>query len=270
MKKLVINISLITTLFIITGCTSTNNDLSYVENAYFDCIEEIYNNGCLPPNNIKEILDNEKLINTNSNLKEYIYEGELNSVYPTVIYRYTDKLGILKAEYIKNTGSINRVSYEENSKTIKNKLTFLLNDIENEETLKDSSDITLKMEYDFTSLEEQLKVSNLILTETNKKSNFYKAYLKLCKYVDKDINITINNLEKIFPEIEVLKDNDYPYTLKSEEEGLYIDNNVLHYSTGKIILQYSSNGLNKIIIEPDTLKEQKELYEIIKRNIVNK
>lgn len=269
MKKKISSIILIITLLIITGCTSTNSNLTDMENTYFDCIKKIYIKGALTPIDINEILDSKQLININD-LKEYVYDGEFNSVYPTIVYRYSKKSEIFKAEYIKSTGNINTVSYENKSKDIKNKLIFLVNNNKNDDVLNASSDISLQIEFEFESLEAQLKINNLILNENNKKSDFYKTYLKLCKSIQDDTIITKYDIENMLSDVEVLVNKDTPFTIKSDEELLSIDNNILSYSNGKIILQYSSNNLNKIIINPDTLNEQKKLYELINENIVYK
>lgn len=261
MRKIFINFTITIVLIILTGCSSTNNDLSGVEKAYFDCIEEIVSKSNITPKDTMEIL-NLNIVNTSDDdIKEYIYDGEFNSVYPTVIYRYTNNNEIIKVEYIKDTGCISQVSYETTNNHQKNKLMFVV-DNNNEGSLRENFETKFTIEYNFTDLDEQLRVNDKILNEADKKSDFYNAYIELCNEIHNKKNISENNIKMILPTVEVLNNNGQ-FFLESEDELLFIDQNAVYYSTDNINLQYSANGLNKIIIEPETLKEQEELYKRI-------
>ena len=263
MKKIIVYLIFLSVVLMINGCSSTVTDLSEMEIGYFNCVSKINREGNITPEEIKKILYKN---NDSNQYKEYTLDGDLSVTYPTIIYRLSNKEGILNFEYVKNTGLLAKVTYEAdpiNIQDISKKLTCTLSDFGNEEKAKIDTSLNLMIESFFYSLSDQLRVNQLVLESTTKKSDLYKAYLDICKKIDKDNNISISYLQDLLPDIEVSNYGNSKYLFKSENDSLSIYNNTVQYSTPKVNLYYSSNGQNKIIIKPETVNEQEELFKII-------
>lgn len=255
--KLILTIICISILLI--GCTSTGKELTDMEKSYFDIISKVKKTGSITSIQVKEIINNNLQTDKNC-LNEYVFDGEDANLNSTVIFRYKVNNQVLKVEYTKNTGLIKKVTYDlydiHNSEAINSALLFQVNDYEN-------NNFNLEIKSTFSNLNDILRVNKYIIDSQKQNSDLYKAYIDICSKIYNKEAISQQYIKKLLPDIEVSNYTNSHFEYKSNDEILTVDNNSVYYSTKNISIYTTTNGLNILIIQPTTLKNQKELYELI-------
>ena len=277
-----VGISIVSVLSILlltsSNTTLADDNLTQLQNSYFEIVSKDIKGKSIPSNELKTILPELKYIQ-NSGLVSLADEENENksSSYSTRIYEYKLDNEVLTISYMDD---------EENSKVLNKIDSIQLN------TLDENKNITLSLYYNKLGknkgqfdiamypkyLKEQEETFNLI----DKSNDMYDLYFKIAKLTEDNEKVKISDIEKILgnklEKLGSIENGINTYSFSKNEFTIFIDYNEKEnkcYQVGiegnnkkKTILYYSkdeSHGIQtwKYI---NNIKEQKNILNILTQN----